>query len=131
MIGLILPIFLRLGLSQRLAKVAAWAALGIAALALLWLAKTLYDRSIVEDHEAKREAAASGAREIAADARATDTVTNTKSEQEMHDAINAAPSGGSLSPAAHALACERLRKRGRIPAACGSERGDGGQAGAR
>lgn len=40
MIGFILPVFLRLGLSQRLAKVAAWAALVIAVAALcvgLWL----------------------------------------------------------------------------------------------
>ena len=94
----------------------------------LWL--HFHDAGVIDDHETKREAAAAGARETAGAERAADAVNNTRNEEQNHAAINAAP-GGALSPAAHALACERLRKLGRIPAACRPPGGDGEQAGPR
>lgn len=108
-------------------------ALGIAICVLglilfLITAKALYDRSVVNAHEAEREAQASEAREEAADQRATDTIVNTRREEELHNAIDAAPKGGTLSPAARSLACERLRRQGRIPPACRPASGDGSEA---
>jgi hypothetical protein len=78
-----------------------------------WL--VLHDRRVIAKHDAAIEAAASAARDQAADERTQDAVTNTRNEQDLHHAIDGAPTGGSLSPAAHGLACERLRKLGRFP----------------
>ena len=103
---------------------------GLIAAFTLWLA--LHDRAVVADHEAAVEAAAAPARDAAADQRVADAITNTRNEQDLHNAIDTAPAnGGVLSPAAHALACERLRQLGRIPPACGRASGSGSQAGAR
>lgn len=122
---LLISIFARFGVPQRFQKAAAYIALAVAAIAFLWLAKTLYDRSVIDDHEAKREARAVEARDVAADQRSTDAITNATNEKELHDAIDAAPTGGTLSPAALALNCERLRKLGRVPPACRRESSDG------
>lgn len=84
------------------------------------------DWRVVKDHEAKREAKAAPAREKAADKRIEDDRANRELEEEYRDAIDKAP-GGELSPAARALACERLRRVGRVPPACRSESGDGGE----
>lgn len=108
----------RLGVPERFRRAAAIAATIIAALALLAVLKGCYDRSVIRDHEADREAAADGARETAADERVNDAATDSANERELHHAIDTAPQGGTLSPAAHALACERLRKLGRVPASC-------------
>ena len=94
----------------------------------LWL--VLHDRAVIARHEAKVEANAAPARDAAAAERVRDAAANTKSEQELSHAIDNAPRGGDLSPAAHALACERLRAIGRFPAGCRSASGNGGQAGA-
>jgi hypothetical protein len=94
-----------------------------------WL--VLHDRAVIDRHEAKIEAAAAPARDQAAQERVADAIANTQSEKDLHHAIDSAPASAGLSPAAHALACERLRQRGRVPAACGSASGDGGKAGAR
>jgi hypothetical protein len=102
-----------------------------------WLA--LHDRAVVQRHEEKIEQQAAPARDQAATERVDDAVTNTRNEQDLHNAIDAAATGNTpgsavspaLNPLAHALACERLRKLGRVPAACRPEGGDRGQAGAR
>ncbi len=120
----LIAIFARWGLPEQVRKPLAYATAILAALALLWAAKALYDRSVIADHEAKQQAEAIEARDRAADARAADAIVNAQTEKELHDAINAAPTGGSLSPAARALACERLRNVGRIPTACRSDGGD-------
>ncbi|OGT55466.1 MAG: hypothetical protein A3E01_09160 [Gammaproteobacteria bacterium RIFCSPHIGHO2_12_FULL_63_22] len=96
---------------------------------LLGVAKCSYDRSVIAEHEAAREAKTSAAREVAAEEQAVDTIRNTHNEKDLHDAIRSAPSGGALSPAALALNCERLRKLGRIPEACRSASGGGAEAG--
>lgn len=105
----------------------AGAAVLVIAAAALWL--KLHDRAVRQDVRDQVEAQAAPAREEAAEERVADTIRNMTNEQEMHDAIEAAPTGGTLSPAAHALACQRLRRVGRIPTACGSPSGDGAQAG--
>lgn len=93
---------------------------GVLFMAWLWH----HDRKVLQREQAKREAAASDARDKAADERVKDAVANTANEKDLHDAIQAAPTGGALSPASHALACERLRKLGRVPAACGPTGGN-------
>lgn len=98
------------------------------AILLFFGGKALYDRSVVNDYKAQQEVKAGKAREAAAETRVEDAIKNAKNEEDLHDAINAAPKGGSLSPAAHALACERLRKLGRVPPACRPASGDGTQA---
>lgn len=72
----------------------------------------------VQDERQRVEALGSKAREVAADERLNDAVANTKNEEGLHNAINQAPKGGTVSPAAHALNCQRLRNIGRIPADC-------------
>lgn len=96
--------------------------------ALLSVGKCAYDKSVIEEHETAREVKAGKAREVAADRRIDDQINNAKSEEELHNVIEAAP-GGTLSPAAKSLACERLRRVGRIPPACGPQSGDGAKAG--
>lgn len=127
--SLLLPRLLGKEISDRLAKIAGIITLVVALLAALALAKFAYDRSVVAEYEAERQAEASQAREDAADQRADDTIRLTQEEKELHDVIEAAPQGGTLSPAARALACERLRRAGRIPPACGPQGGNGSEAG--
>lgn len=110
----------------------AWIPLALLAAGLaIMLAVKHHDQRVVRDYRTQVEARASTAREAAADERAADFATLTRTEKDLHDAIDAAPTAGSLSPAAHALSCERLRKLGRQPAACRFERSDGTQADSR
>ena len=94
---------------------------------LVWL--NARDRAAVDDYKAGVEATAAPAREKAADERVADVIADANNERDLHIAIDAAPpmpdgpAKPMLSPAAHALACERLRKLGRIPAACRSPNG--------
>lgn len=92
----------------------------------IWLA--FHDRAVVRNHQAKVEARAAPLREKAAAERVADAVINTRKEQELHHAIDTAPKGGTISPAAHALACQRLRNHGRVPPACRRDGGDGTKA---
>jgi hypothetical protein len=68
------------------------------------------------------------AREVAADERVSDLKADMKEEGVLHNAIEHAPPGGQLSPAARALACERLLNLGRIPPACRPQGSDGSTA---
>lgn len=126
-IGAFLPGLIGKELSYKTARIAGFITLGLVLIAVLSLGKCAYDASVIERHKHEREVAAGKAREKAADKRVADTITNTQSEEELKNVINAAP-GGELSPAARALACERLRRVGRVPAACRSAGGDGTQA---
>ncbi len=117
-----------LGIPEPLRKAAAWAALIIAAIALLWAAKTAYDASVIDEHEQERSIEAIEAREQAASERAADTITATTNDKDRNDAITSAPTGGALSPAERALNCERLRQLGRVPAACRPSGSDGAEA---
>jgi hypothetical protein len=122
-IGAFLPALLGKELSYKAARIAGFITLAILLVAVLSLGKCAYDASVIEQHETEREAAAGPARENAADQRTADAITNAQNEEELRDVIEAAP-GGEISPAAHALACERLRRIGRVPPACRPEGGD-------
>lgn len=117
-IPFLFTLFASWGVPERLRKALAIALAVVALVATLAVLKGCYDRRVVERHQAKVEAQASKARETAADERASDAATDSATEKDLHHAIDTAPTGGALSPAAHALSCERLRKLGRIPAAC-------------
>ncbi len=115
----LLALFARLAVPQWLQRPLAYLTAAIAVLALLWLLKGCYDRDVRADYRAKVEAQASDLREKAADERAVDAKVNADNERKLLDAVNQAPKGGELSPAAHALSCQRLRRAGRFPASCG------------
>lgn len=103
--------------AKKLAKIG----VAIAAVALLIVGFIAWDwwddRQAVEQAAVEREIAAGEQREVAADERVKDALDNAEQEEDYREAIETAP-GGKLSPAAHALACERLRRIGRIPPAC-------------
>lgn len=79
-----------------------WAMAGIAgmvaiiATGAIWL--NFHDAAVVEQHEVKREAAASGARERSAEERAIDAVTNFQAEQEREAAIARAEASEAAKP---------------------------------
>ena len=105
-----------LGVPQRLAAALSWFITALVAIALLWGAKAMYDRSVVREHDAKVTAktiATDAAAKIeAAEQRATDTAAIAQSEKERSDAINQAEDG-KPSDASVRLNCERLRKSGK------------------
>jgi hypothetical protein len=127
-IGSFLPSLFGKEIKLKTAKLLGWIVLALLLVALLSVGKCAYDKSVIEHHEEVREAKAGKAREVAADRRVDDQINNAKSEEELHNVIEAAP-GGTLSPAAKSLACERLRRQGRIPPACGTQSRDRTQAG--
>jgi hypothetical protein len=115
---LLLTLLGRIGLPEQFRRVAAIAALAAAALIALAVLKSCYDRGVIERHQAQIETRTSQARGRAEAERAGDAAANSANRKDLDHAIDTAPQGGTLSPAAHALSCERLRKLGRIPAAC-------------
>lgn len=129
--SLLIALFARWGVAERFRKPLGYLTALIVAIALLSLLRAIYEHHVIARHDEKIAAAASGARERSAEEAATDTIINTRNEKDLHDAIDKAPPGdGRITPAAHALACERLRKIGRIPEACRPQGGDGAKAGA-
>lgn len=126
-IGAFLPGLFGKEIAYKTAKVLGSAILVILLALVLSLGKCAYDASVIEQHEQEQEVKAGQAREKAADQRVEDAIKNAQSEEELQDVIEAAP-GGELSPAARALACERLRRVGRIPPACRPETSDGSEA---
>lgn len=122
--------FDRWGLVERGSRLLGYIALAVAVIAPLWLLKGIYDRRVIAAHEAEQERAARQSREWAAEEHIRDDAANSRNEKELHNAIDAAPPGGELSSAARALACERLRRIGRVPEACRPAGGDGNQAAA-
>lgn len=126
-LGALVPGLFGKNISYKAAKVAGWVVIAVLALLILGTGKCLYDRSVIDKHEAKIEAKASAAREKSAEQQVIDDVKNANSEKELINVVQKAP-GGQLSPAAHALACERLRRYGRVPPACRPASGDTSQA---
>lgn len=108
----------RLGLPEPYRRGVAIAALAGATLFGLAMLKGCYDRSVIVRYQTQIGARADAARSQAEAERASDAAIVSSNQEDLAHAIDAAPQGGTLSPAAHALACERLRKLGRIPAAC-------------
>lgn len=122
-IGSFVPSLFGFNLSFKAAKIAGFITLVILLVVALSLGKLAYDKSVVNKHEVAREAAATEAREEAADQRVADLVNNSRSEEGLLNVIENAPppvagQPAGLSPAAVALNCERLRRLGRVPPAC-------------
>lgn len=115
--GGLVALALKLGIAPRFAKFAVIAALVFGTLTLLGIAKCTYDRNLIKSHEAKIQERARPATDKASEERARDTIVQAKNEQEAHNAIHSVPDAAPAGPS-HALACERLRKRGNAPAAC-------------
>jgi len=109
--ALLIRIAASVGVPERFRKVAGYAVAVVALVALLWLGKTIYDRSVIADHEADIAADTIEARDVAASQRATDTIANAEQERQRNEAINTAPTGQPPSGPARNLACERLRQR--------------------
>lgn len=81
MIALILPLIARIGVPERFQRIAAWIGLVMAAVALLWLTKTIYDRSVIREHE--REIVIEVERKTAkGNAAATEAANATKADVE-------------------------------------------------
>lgn len=106
MIALAIRLVAVIGVPERFQKLAAWVALILAAIALLWLAKTIYDRSIIREHEREIVEEVRDKTE-AGNAAATEATSETRGriEQENDDARKAAD--GSDDPLKSAL--DRLR----------------------
>jgi hypothetical protein len=115
MIAFLIGRILALGVPKRLAAplLGLFALLALAG--LLWAGIAYHDRGVIKasdaQHEAKLAPVIAKAGDNAADQRATDTITNTKTEQGAHDAVAKAPESAP-SPAAVRLACFRLRRSG-------------------
>jgi len=116
--ALLIRIVASVGIPERFRRIAGYIGLVVAVIALLWLGKALYDRSVIAEHDADIAAATIEARDVAASQRATDTIANAEQERQRNEAIQNAPTGTPPSGPARALACERLRQLGRVPAAC-------------
>jgi hypothetical protein len=113
----LIALAVRFGIPARFAKVAVIAALVFGTLTLLGIAKCTYDRNVIEKHEAKIQERAKPATDKAAEERARDTIAQAKNEEEAHNAVHSVPDAIPAGPS-HALACQRLHKLGRNPAAC-------------
>lgn len=102
---------------EPLRKAAAWAAVALAVLALLWSAKAIYDANVIADHEKNRAVESMDAHDDAAEARASDAIANDQLERERNEAIDQAQDSAP-SDADRLLNCKRLRDLGRVPAGC-------------
>jgi hypothetical protein len=113
MIAFLIGRILALGVPKRLAAplLGLFALLALAG--LLWAGIAYHDRGVIKanetQHEAKLAPVIAKAGDNAADQRSADAITNAKTEQGDHDAVAKAPESAP-SPAAVALACNRLRR---------------------
>ncbi|KKC24678.1 hypothetical protein [Sphingomonas sp. SRS2] len=126
MITALTALAMRAGLSKRAASVVGYAALIGALVALLSVAKCAYDRGVIDEHEAKREAAIAPvirqADASAADTRISDQKRNQADENAERAAVAPLPDA-RLSDRQRQRACAILqrqaRERGReSPAGC-------------
>ena len=127
MLAFAVAVLAKMGLSEDMARRFAAPFLILAgAIVALGLYQTwdyFNDQAAVREYQRKVEEQTAKARAKAEDERVADAIANATSEEELHNAVDSAP-GGVLSPAAHALACERLRRHGRVPESCRPEGGD-------
>ena len=121
MIALLIPIFIRWGFTQRLAKIAAWAVVVLTILAVLAVIKVNYDSNVIERHEDKREAAAAGATVKSAEERAVDALANQMARDqreaaiavaEVSEAAKAPEARATVAPQSRALNCARIKQAG-------------------
>lgn len=111
----VLAFWLSQFVGARFARVAAWAIVIAAGIAILGVAKCTYDGRVVEKHDAKVTGKTlttdAAAKDVAAEQRARDTIAADTAEKERNDAIDQAPAGRP-SDAAVRLGCRRLRQAG-------------------
>jgi len=104
--ALLIRIVASVGVPERFRRAAGYIGLAVAVIALLWLGKALYDRSVIAEHDAKQDVAV-----IKADAKADDIAgevaasEQAKVEKENSDARREAM--GSDDPLKSGL--DRLR----------------------
>ena len=102
----------------KFAKAAIFGVLALLIGGALWGGKCVYDKNVISKHEQQLQQRAKPATDKAAAERAKDTIAQAKNEKEAHDAVHSVPDAVPAGPS-HALACKRLRDRGRHPASCG------------
>lgn len=128
MIGLILPLIVRMGVPERFQRLAAWAGIVVGAIALaglLWGAWSLWLDSVRDDavraEQDKREAIAAEAGQQSAEERADAALKNVMAEQARETAIAKADASeaakapearSTVSAQDRALNCDRLRQAG-------------------
>jgi hypothetical protein len=107
----------KLGIPEPLRKAAV---IGTGVLLLIlaaFIAVKIHDHRVIKAHEQELEQRAKPATDKAASERASDTITNAKHEEELHNAVHSVPDAAPAGPS-HALACERLRHAGKHSASC-------------
>jgi hypothetical protein len=105
------------GVPAKLVKPLIYGVLVVLVLGALWGGKCAYDKSVIDSHEAKIEQRAKPATDQAATERAQETIAIQQHEQEMHNAIAAAPDQ-PIAPSSHVRACEQLRRAHRHSPSC-------------
>ncbi|MGJ0508946.1 MAG: hypothetical protein ACR652_17820 [Methylocystis sp.] len=116
MIAFLASLALKAGIPARFAKFAVIAALVMLLIVGLGVAKCTYDRSVINAHDAKRDAATAKADrkadEHAAVQRRTDDARLATETQEVKDAVEEAKRTGA-DPRAAYYACVRLQQSAR------------------
>ncbi len=116
MIGILTSLALGAGIPARFARAAGIAAAIVALLAVLTVAKCAYDRGVIDDHEAMREAKLTpiirSADAKAADTRLSDLKRNSDDENAERAAVAPLPDAG-LSARQRARACAILQRQAR------------------
>jgi hypothetical protein len=116
--GTIIGLLTARGMSEKAARLISYATLAVLLLGTFAGLLAAYNHRVIANHEAKQIQRAAPATDQAAAERSKDAITNAKNEQEAHDVIHSVPDAAPAGPS-HALACQRLRKRGHAPASCG------------
>jgi len=95
MFAFLIPFVLKLGIPARFAKIAIIGTLIVLAVALLGIGKCAYDKSIINAHEAKQEAATAKADRKAdakaAEQRRADDTRISQERQELEKVVSHAP----------------------------------------
>ena len=98
----LIRILASVGIPERFRSIAGYIGMAFAVIALLWLAKAFYDRSLIAEHDAKQDAAVIKADAIADDKAGQVSASQAaRIEKENNDARKAA--AGSDDPLADGL----------------------------
>lgn len=118
-IAKLIGLFASWGLPEPLRKLAAWAAIAVAAASLIVGSIAIYNASVIRKHEDKKAAAAIGAYDDSATARANDTVANQRTEDARRAAIEEAgrkekakppEQRATMTPQSRAFVCAAMRE---------------------
>ena len=99
------------------AKPLIYAVGGLLVLLAIFAAFKIHDHRVIAAHEAQVQQRAAKANDQAASERANDTITNSRTAEETHNAIAAQPDQ-PIAPTSRALGCQRLHHAGRRTPAC-------------